>query len=345
MQTTCEMETTRAFLRPDRPDPARLDCLGRLPVPLRWPVKSALDRVAMARGAASCLLMGGEWYAPFADLAGATGPDDLPGLLITSWSVDLFAAPLWDMLTGGAFRRADPPALAAACAAAGLADPAGALVPFAVIPLVLLIDHRRLGQRPPPRRWADLLDPIYAGDIVFGGWRPHEQAAYQEVNEFLLLALLALFGADGLAGFAANVRCLTPNIRSARVAGSNNAQAAAIAVMPWLQADISPRRDRVAVVWPEDGALAMPLWSIARRNRTAPAQDLLTALEGPALAAVFDANRYPAATRRDGADGFPPGARLRWPGWDAMTGPDAVEKIARARRIFFTANVGGASCV
>lgn len=315
------------------PEVAGLDLLGRLPVPLRRPFKAVLDRVALCHGLSACLLMGSEWYAPFAELPGLEA-DRMPGMVLSSWSTDLFSGPLADRLSGEAFHH--PPAPQhPACVAAGLPDPAGAFSLLAVVPLVFLVDHRRLSGRPQPRCWSDLLNPIYAGDVVCGGWRPNGRVPYQDVNDFLLLCLLLELGAEGLRAFAANLRFLVPNIRTARIAGSNSAEGAAIAVMPWLQADISPRRDRVSVVWPEDGALAMPIGSFVRADRAERVRPLVEALHGPELARLLAANHYPptAAGSAEGFDALPPGARLRWPGWERMRGAAVARQADLARRI------------
>ncbi len=323
---------------PPPADLGRLDLLGRMPIPLRRPFKVGLDRVVEQQRAtqgqelACCFLSGGEWYRPFDGLLRADRCRELPGMVVTPFYHDILAPSLLRHYTPE--RRRPTPPLPMACAAAGLIDPLGAFQTFAVIPFLFLVDESRLGGRPAPRTWADLLEPQWADDIVFGGWRPNEQVPYQDYNDFLLLSLYHEFGAAGLAAFARNVRHLQHNIRTATQAGSNSRSVGAIAVLPWLQAELAPRRHRLRVVWPADGALAMPIGYLlqpAAEERLAPLVDYLT---GSALGGILARNCYPPINPAvSGA--FPSGVRLKWPGWEYARSHDLKAEGARAAQIFF----------
>lgn len=320
------------------PDLASLDFLGRMPIPLRRPFKAGLDRTVAAHRTAGgerlacCFLSGGEWYTPFDGLA--TAPGALPGMLVSIFHHDILAPGLLARYAPGPASRQPP--CHPACGAAGLPDPEGVFRLFAVIPFVFLVDEKRLGGRPAPRRWSDLLDPVWADDIVFGGWRPDERSPYEEYNSYLLWSLQHEFGAAGLQAFAANVRHLQHNIRTTTLSGSNSASVGAIAVLPWLQAELCPRRTRTRVVWPEDGALAMPLGYLVQAGAETRLRPLVDYLTGPGLGAVLARNCYPPANPAV-ACAFPDGARLKWPGWDYARGHDIAADSRRAARIFFDA--------
>ena len=323
------------------PDLGRLDLLGRMPIPLRRPFKAGLDRAvaehrsATGTGLDCCFLSGSEWYRPFDGLAAAPPEAGLPGMLVSHLYHDILAPEVLARYTP-AGQPQPMPDCHPACRAAGLADPRGAFRVFAVIPFVFLVDEKRLKGRPAPRSWSDLLDSTWADDIVFGGWRPNAQVPYQDYNGYLLSCLYQDYGCAGLEAFAANVRHLQHNIRTATQAGSNSANVGAIAILPWLQAELCPRRERTRVVWPRDGALALPIGYLiqpAVETRLAPLVDYLT---GPALGAVLARNCYPpVAAAVTGS--FPPDARLKWPGWDAVHGHDLAAEGSRAAACFFSA--------
>lgn len=317
------------------PSLTELDFLGRMPIPLRRPFKAGLDRVLAApdHGLTVETATGGAWYQPFEALKAARSIDDLPSMTLTSWSCDAQTARLLQLY-------GEEPSVAAqpshpACVAGGLVDPLGVFQSFAVIPLVFLVDHGKLNGRPVPRRWSDLLDHCYRGEVVFGGWRPNDRVPFQDFNEFLLLCLLQEHGADGIRAFADNVKGLLHNVRTARSVGSDNPLTGAVSVLPWLQADLCPRRERAEVIWPEDGALAMPLGYMAKphcRDRLRPLTDYL---HGTDLAAVLSKNRYPPTSLA--VDAFPANARLKWPGWDYVRSHDVAEQARLAACIFFSA--------
>jgi molybdopterin-binding protein len=59
---------------------------------------------------------------------------------------------------------------------AGFRDPDGWYTIYSVWPYVLLIDKKKLGNRPVPRLWSDLLDPQYQDDIITNGSRDNRVA-------------------------------------------------------------------------------------------------------------------------------------------------------------------------
>lgn len=315
-----------------------LDFLGRMPVPLRRQFKAGLDRAAaaapgLAEPLACCFLSGAEWYAPFDRLAEARG-EALPNMLVTTFHHDILHTPL---LAYYAPRAARPPAPChPAFAAAGLPDPEGVFRLFATVPFVFLMDERRLRGRPAPRSWQDLLDPCWADEIVFGGWRPNERSPYQDYNRFLLLNLQREFGRAGLRAFADNVKQLQHNARTAAQAGSNARSIGAIAVLPWLQAELCPRRERTRVVWPADGALAMPIVHLVRPEAETRVRALTDYVAGIGLGRVLARNCYPPSNPAL-AHALPEGARLKWLGWDYVRGHDIAAESRCAADSFFAA--------
>lgn len=88
---------------------------------------------------------------------------------------------------------------------------------------------------------------------------------FSDYNQFLLLCLLEEFGEDGVHAFAASVKGGQHNVVSARTAGGEGGLGAAVTILPWMQAEMAPRRRAVSVVWPEDGAD----WRNGRHGRKA----------------------------------------------------------------------------
>ncbi len=317
-----------------------LDFLGRMPIPLRRPFKTGLDRTIAAHQAANgirlngCFLSGGEWYRPFDGLATAGASAELPAMLVTTLYHDILDPGLLAHYTPQ--DGAVPPVAAhPVCVNGGLLDPLGAFQTFAVIPFVFLVDHQRLKGRAAPRCWSGLLDPIWADDIVFGGWRPHDRTPYQDYNSYLLFSLYQEYGQTGLEAFAANVRTIQHNIRTATQAGSNNRNVGAIAVLPWLQAELCPRRGRTQVIWPEDGALAMPIGALIKPEAHTRLAPLVNYVCGAELGVLLARNCYPPVNAAV-TDAFPSAARLKWAGWGYIRNHDLAAEERRASQLFFS---------
>lgn len=315
-----------------------LDLLGRMPIPLRRAFKSGIDKTVVQHRKASdlslkcCCLGGGEWYSPFDTLATEPDATRLPGMLVSTIYQDILSPSLLHHYAPNTQSR-PMPAMHPACIEAGLADPLGVFRVFSAIPFVWLVDQRRLKGRKPPRVWADLFDPCWAGDIVFGGWRPNTQVPYQDFNAYLLLSLFREYGAAGLEAFAANVRQLQHNVRTATQTGSNSREVGTIAILPWLQAELCPRRDRTTVIWPEDGALVMPIGFMIQAEAEQRLSPLLDYLNGPDLGAVLGRNCYPST--HAAMQAFPEHARLKWLGWEFFHQQNFTAEQQQAAELFF----------
>jgi ABC-type Fe3+ transport system substrate-binding protein len=235
-------------------------------------------------------------------------------------------------MVGGAFSGCQPQGVAPAFAEAGLVDPEGLIGVFAVAPFVLLIDHRRLNGLPAPRRWAELMDPLYRDQVVFSGWRRKDEGRHRQINTFFLLSMAKEFGLDGLARLVRNVPALLHSAQMPRLAGTDGSPGG-IYVVPWSLAALCPRRSETEVVWPEDGALAYPLWLTVKTTHLTPLDVLIRHFHGPDLGRLLNDNRYPALCPEQ-APALPAGARFRWLGWDFVRHPATAKLIAAVRQTF-----------
>ncbi len=208
---------------------------------------------------------------------------DFPNMLVSAEHGNAFNRRFYERnVMGGAFKSGQPEGPASAFADCGLIDAEGWIGVYAVAPFVFLIDRARLDGRPAPRRWADLLDPIYRDRIVFSGWRREGDHQYSQYNKLLLLAMAQEFGLKGLAKLVPNVPLLLHSTQMPRLAGTD-ASPGGIYIAPWSMADMCPRRKVTEVVWPEDGALAYPLWLTVKTSHRKALDPLMRYFYGAEL--------------------------------------------------------------
>lgn len=315
-----------------------LDLLGRMPIPIRRPFRYGLDRVLAHHRWHSdtelrCYCLGGgDWSHPFDQLNQTETACQLPKMLLSTVYQDILSPSLRSHYGGGA----PSVPLHPACEAAQIADPEEIFQVVAVIPFVWLVDLHRLGKRPAPSTWADLLDPCWAGEITLGGWRAHDRQPYQDCNAYLLMALEHEWGTAGLEIFANNVIRLQHNARTSALAGSNSARVGTIAILPWLQAAMSPRRQRLQVIWPQDGALVMPMGYMLQSGAAERLTPIQTYLTSPELATMLARNGYPSVVA--GQPGLPSAARVKWPGWPVLRRADFSQYQQAVVARFFAAH-------
>lgn len=315
------------------------DFLGNVPVPLRARVRDGVadqmtaQRLAGGETLRCCFPMGQGGVGPFDRLRLIRDIDDFPRMLVSAEHGNAFNRSFHtNYLEAGRFGACQPASAAPVFADCGLFDPKGWIGVFAVAPFVLLIDRQRLDGLPVPRRWADLADPIYRGQVVFGGWRREGDAHWSQVSKFFLLAMLRLLGQKGLTDIIANVPQLLHSAQMPRVAGTGMSPGG-IYVLPWSLADICPRRTHTEVVWPEEGALAYPLWLTVQSAHQDRLGFLIDHFYGAALGRYLSANRYPALCPELAPD-LPVGARLSWLGWDYLRHRSTADDIRQACRLF-----------
>jgi len=317
------------------------DFLGDAPVPIRQRVRDGVAALVEARGRGTdgrpvkcCFPMGQGGAKPFKRLRLIRDLAGFPDLLVSADHPNAFNRDFHARnVEGGAFTDLRPERVSPVFEDADLIDPKGWIGVYAVAPFVMLIDKRRLNGLPVPRRWSDLTDPIYRDQVVFGGWRREGERRWSSYNKFLLLHLLVDLGEAGARAVLANVPTLLHSAQMPRVAGSARSPGG-VMIAPWSLADMCPRRDVTEVVWPEDGALAYPLWFTVKVAVVERMGFLARWFAGPDLAPYLNDNRYPSIAA--GVPSVVPvGARMRFLGWDRLRSRSTADDVKRADRLFW----------
>ncbi|WP_228125039.1 ABC transporter substrate-binding protein [Candidatus Methylospira mobilis] len=318
------------------------DLLANVPVPLRHQVCDGIAGVVAQTESANGkafkwhIPLGQGGVSPFDKLRFIHSLADYPNMLVSADHGSAFNRRFQERyLMKGAFSGAQPEGAATVFSDSGLIDPAGWIGVFAVAPFVMLIDHRRLGGLPTPCRWADLMEPVYRNQVVFSGWKREGDSRYSQFNKFFLLAMSKEFGLNGMSRIVANVPSLLHSAQMPRLAGTASSPGG-IYVLPWAQADMCPRRGQTEVVWPEEGALAYPLWLTVKSSHRLSLDVLVRHFYGAELGGILNQNRYPSL-----CTGLPPsvpaGSKLNWLGWDFVRHPATAKLIQAVSRTFLDA--------
>lgn len=313
--------------------PKGWDLLGGVPVPLRQRVRDGIADLLASRnesGLKCCVPLGQGGRGPFERLRFIRALDDFPDMLVSSEHGNAFNRVFYHRhVEAGAFSGCQPDGVDPIYR--DLVDPMGWVGVLAVAPFVLLIDRQRLGNLPIPSRWADLLEPIYRDQVIFSGWRRDHKSPYHQINLFFLLSMAREFGLEGIRRLMANVPSLLHSTQMPRLAGGG-ASPGGIYVVPWSLASICPRRDQTDVVWPEDGALAFPLWMTVKQSQRQRLAFLIRHFHGLELADYLNHNGYPALCPQRTCS-LPAGARFKWLGWEFLRHPSTAALIKAVRAV------------
>lgn len=296
----------------------RLDFLGFAPCTMRNELRRRLHALQRQAGADSphspawFMPAGCHSPNPYDDLWQTGDIEELPGLIAESGFGDFnrpeFAS-RW--LDTGAFASMPADHIRPEFHEAGLVDPRGIHLVYGVSPEVILVDLDRLGDRPVPKSWSDILDPQFRGDIVTSG-------GPDEIHDSLVFNLYHDYGEEALEALGRNVCRFMHPAEMARTAGTSSPRGAAIYLLPGFFAAAIPQHHKTRVVWPDEGAYANPLYLLRRSGAapdSAPFADYLTGAECAAFL-----HRLGYVPARAGSPAMP--GRLRWVGWEYVRSHD-----------------------
>lgn len=210
---------------------------------------------------------------------------------------------------------------------AGFRDPLDCYTVYAVMPYVMLVDRKRLGEIPVPEQWSDLLGGQFKDRIIING-------TGDKVAETPLLYFHKEHGEKGLSRLAANVCAAWHSAQMAKAAGSDRS-GAAVYIIPWFFASLCCRTEAVSIVWPRDGALASPLYLLAKKETYSDLAPVINYVTGTELGRKSAQSRLPSLNPLVD-NSLPEGASFKWIGWDYLKSHDAAEQKDRAHGFFIS---------
>lgn len=310
------------------PGEGTVNLFALLPCPLKVPVEEAFHRFLEGRPAGAPALTfciegnANNQVDYYAFVEHFERIDELPDCIVTPGFNGFFHRGFVErFVKPGHFRAAAEFAGDRHLAALGVLDPEGHYTMLAMNLLVLVVDHGRLGDRPEPRRWADLLDPAFAKSVAIRGNRDGSFC------ETLLLAIYKEFGMEGVRALGRSTLHGWHPSQMVKAAGSGRADSPAVSAMPLFFARSMPRRDGVSIVWPEDGALVSPVTILVKREKREELSDLIAFLTGPEVARICAGAFFPAV-HPEAENGLPEGATFNWIGWEYVKEHDIEALLA-----------------
>ncbi|MDF2925461.1 MAG: Fe3+ transporter periplasmic protein [Paenibacillaceae bacterium] len=316
--------------------PGQLDFLGTTLCSLRAMFRHSFDDWMCNRRQASGERL--DCYIPdscgngnlYKDACQAEGIEDFPALVTSCGFGEYFRKDFVERFVNkGYFKAVQREKLHPAFPAAQFLDPEGVYTLYGVYPYVLLVDLIRLGDRPVPKRWSDLLNPVYKNDIISVG-------NANKVAELLLMTIHKDHGDEGLRQLAPNIKDGWHGSRMARTAGTNSGDGAAIYYIPWNFANFCPRSERTAIVWPEDGAIVNPLFLLVQASRQERVQPVIDFVLGRELGQQ-SADAYCPVLHSQVDNGLPDGASFKWLGWDYIKAHDIYQLKEHTQHVFMKA--------
>jgi ABC-type Fe3+ transport system substrate-binding protein len=253
--------------------------------------------------------------------------DELPDVIVSSDFNAFFYRRFRErFIDRGYFTDVFPSRLNAAFDDTGILDPLGQFTMLTVNPLIIVADLERTGDRPLPKRWSDLLDPMWKRSITLRGDQ-------QFFCHAVLLPFFKEYGADAMTALAHNVLRGQHPAQMVKEAGADRPDGAALYVMPDFFAHKIARPEKIRIIWPEEGGLISPVTMLVKKERAAQLKSVTDFLTGNRLAEIFAGAWFPTP-HAEVTNHLPPGARLKWLGWDYLRQNDLAEQNAAIDEVF-----------
>ena len=267
----------------------------------------------------------------YAMLSGAETLDELPDIMISPGISKFFYPDFVErFISRGCFKSSVVDATASAFQQLGITDPLGYYGILAFNPLVFLVDKTRDKDIPTPRRFEDLLDPVYTRRVAFRG---HDGKSF---CESILLTYYKCFGEESLITLGGSVKCRLHPSEMVKLAGSGKDEAPAVSLLPLAFAKFVKENENVEIVWPEQGAIVNPLVMLTKAEVSDTVREISNMLAGEEIGEIFrSAGFYSVCS--GAPDPLPHDKRYFWLGWDFLRSNDLSELVAQLNGIMCAA--------
>lgn len=194
-----------------------------------------------------------------------------------------------------------------------LQDPKGDYSMIGVVPAVFLVNTMVLGDRPMPKTWSDLFDPIYENSISL------------PVSDFDLFnaILIHLYKEFGLESVRTLGKQLVSSMHPAQMVKSEKRARVkpAISIMPYFFTKMALPGSVMKAVWPEDGAIVSPIFMLSKASRIEELKEVTDMFMSKETGEILSHKGLFPSVHKD-VDNHLEEKSFKWIGWDYINNND-----------------------
>ncbi|QGG46792.1 ABC transporter substrate-binding protein [Heliorestis convoluta] len=245
--------------------------------------------------------------------------EDFPDMLLSSGFNRFYRRSFIEKFKyAGIWSAIERPKVNRSMEAAVVFDPDQQYTLLAINPAVLVVDLQRWGDNALPRNFGDVLAPRCRGRVVFRGHK-------DDYCEGVLLRIYKEYGINGIKLLAqATPKGMHP-AEMAKIMGNGQAEGPVVAIMPLFFAKMIPKQDRVAIIWPDDGALANPVTILIKKEAQIDHQEIVDFFAGQELSQLLASVQMIPGFAQSQATGED--RKLYWIGWDFINSHDLGQVV------------------
>ena len=205
--------------------------------------------------------------------------------------------------------------------------PDGLMVWFTTNLLVLVIDTKKMGNRPIPKSWLDILDESYESDITLRG----------DMDFFcnaMFFPYIKSSGNDAIKKLGRNTaKGLHPS-QMVKILNSGNDGGTSIYAMPYSFAIKVRDNDRYKIIFPVEGAIISPVQMLVKKGAYLKHKLIIDFILGEDMATVLAQSGFPSA--HPTSENKLPSNTLNWIGWDFIKENDIKACKEKMQQLFFS---------
>lgn len=169
-------------------------------------------------------------------------------------------------------------------------------------PWVIVVDRSVDSNIQSPMHWSDLLNIRYENKIGIQGKK-------DKFCGTLLLHIHKEYGVNGIEALANNIKNVWHFTDIIKSLGKGKASAAPINIMPLTNAMMIVNKEPIEIIWPEEGALATPIYMLVKRGKGEELKDYIKYIIGQEFEKLLIKNHfYSVHNKLDDK-------KLKWLGW------------------------------
>ena len=206
-----------------------------------------------------------------------------------------------------------------------LKDPNKDYSMFAVVPAVFLINTMVLGDRPMPKTWADLLDPIYENSVSL-------PVSDFDLFNAIMIHIYKAYGKDGVLRLG---KQMIASMHPAQMVKSDRRSRVkpAISIMPYFFTRMALAGSVMKAVWPEDGAIVSPIFMLTKTSKQETLKQYTDVFFSKEVGEILSHKGLFPSTHVD-VDNKLDNKPFYWVGWDYINNNDIGAILKECTMLF-----------
>ncbi len=206
-----------------------------------------------------------------------------------------------------------------------LKDPNNDYSMISVVPAVFLVNTMALGDRPIPKTWSELLNPIYEGSISL-------PVSDFDLFNAILIHLYKEFGEEAVFKLG---KSLIKSMHPAEMVKSERRSRVkpAVSVMPYFFTKMALPGSVMKAVWPEDGAITSPIFMLSKKDKREEIKEITDMFMSKETGEILSHKGLFPSVNKD-VDNNLENKKFKWVGWDYINNNNIGEILAKCMRIF-----------